>query len=148
MALVDVRIVNAYPTEKKPHTLPLNFGYGAFAMKRTLSSTEYLNGPYVGLSFPLENKTFQKFLGNASISTGVFLQNFESKSGNQISGPLVNLPIYAGLGYKMFNVMRFNAGAVMINMEEVNSSSNTNYIQPYVGLSLEFNLWLGLNLKR
>ncbi|GAB2615760.1 hypothetical protein [Belliella aquatica] len=148
IALVDERIVNAYPTEKKPHTLPLNFGYGAFAVKRTLSSTEYFNGPYVGLSFPLGNKTFQKFLGNASISTGVFLQNFESKSGNQISGPLVNLPIYAGLGYKIFNVMRFNAGAVMINMEEVNSGSNTNYIQPYVGLSLEFNLWVGLNNRR
>jgi hypothetical protein len=148
MSLVDIRTVNSYPTEKKPGTLPLNFGYGAFAVKRSLSSTEYLNGPYLGLSLPLGNKTFQKFLGNASFSTGVFLQNFNASSGERISGPIVNLPIYAGLGYKMFRVMRFNAGAVLINMEDINSGVKTDYIQPYVGMSLEFNLWVGLNNRR
>ncbi|MFN3800302.1 hypothetical protein [Belliella pelovolcani] len=148
MSLVDIRTVNSYPTEKKPGTLPLNFGYGAFAIKRSLSSTEYLNGPYLGLSLPLGNKTFQKFLGNASFSTGVFLQNFNASSGERISGPIVNLPIYAGLGYKMFRVMRFNAGAVLINMEDISSGVKTDYIQPYVGMSLEFNLWVGLNNRR
>ncbi|MFD2037239.1 hypothetical protein ACFSKL_20745 [Belliella marina] len=148
MSLVDIRQVSAYPTEKKPGTLPLNFGYGAFAVKRTLGSTEYFNGPYLGLSLPLGNKTFQKFLGNASFSTGVFIQNHEAGDGTKISGPWVNLPIYAGLGYKMFNVMRFNAGAVMINMEDMNTGNKTDYIQPYVGLSLEFNLWVGLNNRR
>ncbi|MCH7413662.1 hypothetical protein MM213_09210 [Belliella sp. R4-6] len=148
MSLVDIREVNAYPTEKKPNTLPLNFGYGAFAVKRSFGSTEYFNGPNIGLSLPLGNRTFRKFLGNASFSTGVFIQNFESENGTKISGPLVNLPIYAGLGYKLFNVMRFNAGAVMINMDDTNSGSKTNYIQPYAGLSLEFNLWVGLNNRR
>ncbi len=148
MSLVDIRSVNAYPTEKKAGTLPLNFGYGAFAVKRTLGSTEYFNGPYLGLSLPLGNKTFQKFLGNASFSTGVFLQNFNASSGERISGPLVNLPIYAGLGYKMFRVMRFNAGAVLINMEDNTMGTKIDYIQPYVGMSLEFNLWVGLNNRR
>ncbi|SNS69156.1 hypothetical protein SAMN06295967_11665 [Belliella buryatensis] len=148
MSLVDIRTINSYPTEKLPGTLSLNFGYGAFAVKRNLSSTEYFNGPYLGLSLPLGNKTFQKFLGNASFSTGVFLQNFNASSGERISGPIVNLPIYAGLGYKMFRVMRFNAGAVLINMEDVNSGVKTDFIQPYVGMSLEFNLWVGLNNRR
>ncbi len=148
MALVDIRTVSSYPTEKKPSTLPLNFGYGAFAVKRSLPSTEYFNGPYLGLSFPLANKTFQKVLGNASISTGVFLQNFSSGQGDQISGPLVNLPIYAGLGYKLFRVLRLNAGVVVINFEEADGSMNTNYVQPFAGISLEFNLWLGINGRR
>ncbi|MCH7400596.1 hypothetical protein ACFOUP_11545 [Belliella kenyensis] len=148
MSLVDVRYISSYPTERKPGVLPLNFGYGAFAVKRHLSSTEYFNGPYVGLSLPLGNKTFKRFLGNASFSTGVFLQNFNASSGERISGPIVNLPIYAGLGYKLFNVMRFNAGAVLINMDDSNMNTRTDYIQPYVGMSLELNLWLGFNNRR
>ncbi|MDO9553429.1 hypothetical protein [Rhodonellum sp.] len=148
MALVDVRTITNYPTEKKPGTLPINFGYGAFAIKRSLADTEYFNGPYLGLSFPLGNKVFQKFLGNASFSTGVFLNNFNSSQGDRITGPLVNLPIHAGLGYKMFRVLRLNAGAVLLNFEEADTKLKTNYIQPYVGVSLEINLWMGLNDRR
>lgn len=148
MSLVDVRTITSYPTEKKPGTLPINFGYGAFAIKRSLADTEYFNGPYLGLSFPLGNRVFQKFLGNASFSTGVFLQNFTSSQGDRITGPLVNLPIHAGLGYKMFRVLRLNAGAVILNFEEADTKLKSNYIQPYVGVSLEINLWMGLNDRR
>lgn len=146
--LVDTRTVSNYPTEKKPNTLPLNFGYGSIPIKRSLSSTEYLHGPYAGLSLPLGNKTFTKFLGNASFSTGVFLQNFESSQGDIISGELVGLPVYAGLGYRMFQVFRLNVGAVMLNFEQANTSMSNTYIQPFAGISLEFNLWLGLKDRR
>lgn len=148
MMLVDTRTVSNYPTEKKPNTLPLNFGYGSIPIKRSLSSTEYLHGPYAGLSLPLGNKTFTKFLGNASFSTGVFLQNFESSQGDIISGELVGLPVYAGLGYRMFQVFRLNVGAVMLNFEQANTSMSNTYIQPFAGISLEFNLWLGLKDRR
>lgn len=148
MALADIRSVSNYPTERKPSTLPLNFGYGSIAIKRSLSSTEYLNGPYVGVSLPLGNKTFTRFLGNASISAGVFLTNFESRDGQTIRGELAGLPIYAGLGYKMFRVMRLNIGAVMLNIEEGNGNFSQNYIQPFAGISLEFNMWLGLGDRR
>lgn len=148
LALAEIRTVSNYPTERKPGTLPLNFGYGSIAVKRSLSSTEYLHGPYVGLSLPLGNKTFTRFLGNASISTGVFLQNFESRDGQTIRGELVGLPIYAGLGYKMFRVLRLNVGAVMLNIEESNGNFSPNHIQPFAGISLEFNMWLGLRDRR
>lgn len=148
LALADIRSVNNYPTERKPGTLPLNFGYGSIAIKRNLSNTEYLHGPYVGFSLPLGNKTFTRFLGNASISTGVFLTNFESREGQTIRGELAGLPIYAGLGYKMFRVMRLNIGAVMLNIEEGNGGFSQNYIQPFAGVSLEFNMWLGLGDRR
>lgn len=148
MALADIRSISNYPTERKPSTLPLNFGYGSIAIKRSLSNTEYLNGPYVGVSLPLGNKTFTRFLGNASISAGVFLTNFESRDGQTIRGELAGLPIYAGLGYKMFRVMRLNIGAVMLNIEEGNGNFSQNYIQPFAGISLEFNMWLGLGDRR
>jgi len=148
MALVDVRTVQGYPTEDKPSTLPLNFGYGAFAIQQSLPNTEYFNGPYVGLSLPLGNRVFQRVLGNASFSTGVFLQNFNSSQGDRITGPLIGLPIYAGLGYKVFRIFRLNAGAVIVNFEDAATMSTTNYIQPFAGISLELNLWLGLNNRR
>ncbi|EKB47946.1 hypothetical protein B879_03440 [Cecembia lonarensis LW9] len=149
LALVDIRSISNYPTEKKPNALPLNFGYATIPIKRTLPSTEYLHGPYVGLSLPLGNRAFTKFLGNASFSTGIFLTNFESSQGDRISGELIGLPIYAGLGYKMFQVFRLNVGAVMLNFEESNSMGNSStYIQPFAGISLEFNLWLGLKDRR
>lgn len=148
MALVDIRTVQGYPTEDKPSTLPLNFGYGAFAIQQSLPNTEYFNGPYVGLSLPLGNRVFQRVLGNASFSTGVFLQNFNSSQGDRITGPLIGLPIYAGLGYKVFRIFRLNAGAVIVNFEDAATMNTTNYIQPFAGVSLELNLWLGLNNRR
>lgn len=148
LSLVDIRTISNYPTERKPGTLPLNFGYGTIPIKRSLAATEYLHGPYAGLSLPLGNKTFTKFLGNASFSTGVFLQNFESSQGDKIEGQIIGLPIYAGLGYKMFRVFRFNVGAVSLNMENGPGLGSQHYIQPFAGISLEFNIWMGLNNRR
>ncbi|QDH81371.1 hypothetical protein FKX85_20985 [Echinicola soli] len=146
-ALVDIRSMEAYPTVNKPSSIPLNFGYGGFAMKRSFPDTEYFNGMYAGVSVPLGNKAFTKFLGNASFSAGVFLQNFETENGSKISGPFVNLPIYAGLGYKVFRVFRFNAGLVAVTTETPGLSNDNFNLQPYAGFSLEFNVWLGLNNK-
>ncbi len=148
LALADIRTINNYPTENKPGTLPLNIGYATIPIKRSLGSTEYLHAPYAGLSIPLGNKTFTKFLGNASFSTGVFLQNFEASTGERISGDLIGLPIYAGLGYRMFRVIRLNVGGVMLNMEGMNGSGTATYIQPFAGLSLEFNIWMGFSDRR
>ncbi|MFC0654931.1 hypothetical protein [Mongoliitalea lutea] len=148
LVLADERKVLNYITEKKQNSLPLNFGYATIPIKRQLFSTEYLHGPYVGFSVPLGNRNFTKFLGNASFSTGIFLTNFEASSGESIKGDLIGLPIYAGLGYKVFQVFRFNIGAVMLNMDEVGGTGRQTYIQPFAGLSLEFNLWLGLKNRR
>ncbi|RZS96198.1 hypothetical protein [Cecembia calidifontis] len=149
LALVDIRTISNYPTEKRANVLPLNIGYATIPLKRELPTTEYLHGPYVGLSLPLGNKAFTKFLGNASFSTGIFLTNFESSQGDRVTGDLIGLPIYAGLGYKMFQVFRLNVGAVMLNVEPANNISSSNtFIQPFAGISLEFNLWLGLKERR
>ncbi|WP_194774670.1 hypothetical protein [Pararhodonellum marinum] len=146
LSLVDVREMENYPTEKKQLTLPLNVGYGGIAFNTDFNNLDSDTGPYVGLSLPLGNRTFRRFLGNASISTGIFLINMENSAGDTVSGPVVGRPIYAGLGYTIFRIIRFNAGAALTSTSGVNSNADIA-IHPFVGFSLEFNLWLGFNNK-
>ncbi|WP_113925928.1 hypothetical protein [Cognataquiflexum aquatile] len=148
LTLVEIRRIDSFPTEKKPSTLPLNFGYATIPFKRYLPDTQYLHGFYTGVSFPLGNRTFTKFLGNTSFSAGVFIQNFETKQGDKITGQFIGVPMYAGLGYKFFRIMRFNVGAVLVNHEEINTGISHDYVQFFTGISLEFNLWMGLNKLR
>lgn len=148
LALADTRSIRSFPSEKKPVTIPLNFGYGTIPIQRTLPDREYLHGPYVGISIPLANKTFNRVLGNTSFSTGLFLQNFEAFDGTQIHGSFVKIPFYAGFGYKVFRIFRINVGAVALDMEDGQGNFNYSYIQPFAGVSMEFRLWLGFNEKR
>lgn len=147
LMLVDIREMSSYPTEKKPFHLPLNIGYSGTYFSGDFNNLEYDTAPFAGLSFPLGNRKFTKFLGNASLSTGVFLNNLENGQDQEISGPLIGRPIYAGLGYTMFRVLRFNAGAVLTSSESNNDTENLSFY-PFVGFSLEFNLWLGYNSKK
>ncbi|WP_375583280.1 hypothetical protein [Cyclobacterium xiamenense] len=89
------------------------------------------------------NKNFTKVLGNASVSTGVFFSNMRDSNEQEISGPLIGRPIYVGLGYSLFRVLRFNAGAVLTSTD-VNSSVEDITLYPFVGFSAESSLWLGL----
>lgn len=148
LTLVELRSLSNYPTEKKPGTLPLNFGYASIPIKRSLPGREYLHGPYAGVSIPLGNSKFTKLLGNTSFSTGVFLQNFQASTGERIEGNLMKLPIYAGIGYKMLRVFRLNIGATTLQIEEIGGGTSPVFLQPFVGISLEFKLWLGFNDKR
>jgi hypothetical protein len=147
LMLVDVRHVESYPTEKKPFYLPLNVGYAGTYFSGDFNNLNYGTAPFVGLSVPLGNRKFTKILGNASFSTGVMLTNMENNQGQEISGPLIGRPIYAGLGYTIFRVLRFNAGAALTS-SELNGNAEDVTIYPFLGFSLEFNLWLGFGAKR
>jgi hypothetical protein len=136
-------------TEKITSYLPINLGYGGVYFGGNTNNFEYGGSPYLGVSFPLGNRAFTKFLGNASLSTGVLLRNVENN--NRIySGPLVERPIYLALGYQVFRVMRFNAGAVLTStqVDGVNAQAQSLQFYPFVGISLELNLWVGFNRKR
>lgn len=147
LMLVDVRELESYPSEKKPFHLPLNVGYSGTYFGGGFNDLEYDTAPFVGLSLPLGNPVFEKILGNASFSTGVMLTNMRDGKEREISGPLIGRPMYAGLGYTVFRVLRFNAGAVLTSSELPDQSENLTFY-PFVGFSLEFNLWLGFNSKR
>ncbi|EON78331.1 hypothetical protein ADIS_1194 [Lunatimonas lonarensis] len=144
LMLVDIREIQSYPTEKRPFYLPVNVGYAGTYFGGDFNSLDYGTSPFVGVAFPLGRRTFTKFLGNASISTGVFTNTMRNSDGVSISGPLIGRPTYVGLGYSMFRILRFNAG-IALTSSEVNGSLENVTIYPFVGFSMEFNIWLGLN---
>lgn len=145
---VDEKVFENYPTEKTPNTLPINVGYGGISLSKNLPDQEFVHGTYVGFSFPLGNRTFTKFMNNLSISTGAFISGkMENSLNERISGPIIERPIYIGLGYNFFRVIRLNAGGTFITTEKL-SGNNVNSFHPFIGLSAEFKLWLGFGNKK
>lgn len=143
LMLVDVREVQNYPTDKKPYYLPLNVGYAGVYFKGSFNDLDYGTSPFAGVSIPLGNRNFTKILGNASFSTGVFINNMTNSDNIEISGPLIGRPSYVGLGYTIFRILRFNAGAA-ITSSQANGNVENITVYPFIGFSAEFNLWLGL----
>lgn len=145
---VDEKVFTNYPTEKTANVIPINIGYGAISLSKGLPDQEFAYSPYVGLSFPLGNRTFARFMNNLSISTGVFISgDMENALSEKISGPLADRPVYVGLGYNFFRFIRLNAGGTFITTEQM-GGSKVNSFQPFLGLSAEFNLWLGFGKKK
>lgn len=146
LVLREQRTVNAR-TEKISSYLPINIGYGGVYFGGSTDNFEYDGAPYLGVSFPLGNRAFTKFLGNASLSTGIMLRNLENNE-QVFSGPLVDRPIYLALGYQVFKVMRFNAGAALTSTEANGSGGQSLQVYPFVGISMELNLWVGFSRNR
>lgn len=145
---VDEKTFENYPSEKLAHSLPINVGYGAISLSKGLPDQEFVMSPYAGFSFPLGNRTFARFMNNMSISTGFFLSgDIKNQLEEKISGPVLERPIYVGLGYNLFRIIRLNAGGTFITTEQL-SGSNVNSFQPFVGVSAEFNIWMGIGSKR
>lgn len=145
---VDEKIFANYASEKTPNSIPLNIGYGAISLSDGLPNQEFAYSPYVGFSIPLGNRTFARFMNNLSLSTGVFVAgNMENALNEQISGPLADRPVYVGLGYNFFRIIRLNAGGTFMTTEQL-GGMNVNSFQPFVGLSAEFNIWVGIGKKK
>lgn len=149
VVLSDNKQINEYPTARVRNTLSINAGYGGVYFNGGINDLSYDSAPYVGLSFPLGRAYRSRFLSNTSVSVGAFLQNFEDESGQEVTGPIFNRPYYVGLGYKIFQFIRFNAGATFLE-----SANNTQFldlknikVKPFIGVSAEINLWMGLGNK-
>ena len=146
--LYDNIVIPDYPVEKKNNVLALNVGYAGVYNKGTISDVDYFSGAYAGVSFPLGNRVFNgNFWNNASLSAGVFLKDFKANDSTKFSGPVVNRPIYVALGYRVFNYLKIHGGTTVV--EETNQMNNNKSItfKPFVGLSIEMNLWLGFDKK-
>jgi hypothetical protein len=146
LVLRETQIVDDYPTEPKENSLSINVGYGGVYLSGDLNDLTYGSAPYVGLAFPLGNSVLgSNFLSNSSVTIGFFLDNFEDEKGNEITGFLVNRPIYLGLDHKLFKFLRINAGGVFLEEAVSGGSSNRDVlIRPYVGLSARIDLSIGL----
>lgn len=146
----DSRKVVDYPTEHTKNELAVNIGYGAVYFSGDLQKLDYGRAPYAGLSFPLGNSALSgRFMSNSSISVGAFFNNFKDLNENTITGPIVGRPFYVGYGYRMFRFLRLNAGAAFLQSDANNNginnlNTNSIAIRPYIGISAEIKLWMGL----
>jgi hypothetical protein len=60
---------------------------------------------------------------------------------------LINRPIYLGYGYRVFRMVRLNAGGTLVQKDMLNADGGTSSnldVRPFLGVSIEINLWLGL----
>jgi len=145
--LVKVKSVG---TDKEPFTLPLNVGMYAWDKAVSINNTSVSNinfTPGVGLTIPFSNKskfTSQKRLFDSfGWSAGVLLQPVVDANGTDFVTPGVNLPVYTGLGFRMFKVVRLNAGVLVLGEKGTSGFDNLSVI-PTAGLALELNFWMGV----
>ena len=148
LVMVDEMIFTSYKTENKANVIPLNLGYGTISLSDGLPRQEFIASPYIGFSFPLGNRAFNKFFNNLSVSTGIFIRgNMKNSLGERVIGPAINRPIYIGLGYNFFRIIRLNAGGTFIATEKLSGVNQRQFV-PFLGLSAEFNIWLGIGKKK
>lgn len=142
----DLLIIMNYPTEKKESALAIKFGYGGIYNSGSFSDLSYYSAPYAGISLPLGNRVFAgNFWGNTSLSAGVFLTKFEENNLRTVSGPLIDLPIYTSLNYRVFRFIQLQAGATLMEVKNHVTENKSLKVRPFVGLSIEFNVCLGGN---
>ncbi len=150
LVLSDLREIIEYNVERTKNHLAINVGYGAVFLEGDLNNLVYDSGPYVGMSFPLGNSTFSPLvLSNASLSIGFFANNFEDSMGRTVTGPVFGRPLFAALGYNTLQFLRFNAGASFVEYETPTGGNESDKIrvQPFVGISAEIKLWLGISRR-
>jgi hypothetical protein len=136
-------IIKDYPSQKLPNVLGINLGYGATFFDKT--NIGY--APYAGLSIPLGNLAFAPFMSGISFSTGFFLSDVKDENSILFTGPVINKPLYIGLGYRLYDFVRLTAGAVILENNTLSSTNNID-IKPYVGICIDLNLWIGLGKQR
>ncbi len=142
--------IKSVETDKEPFTLPVNVGMYAWNKAANINNTSVSNinfTPGVGLTIPFSNKskfTSQKRLFDSfGWSAGVLLQPVVDANGTDFVTPGVNLPFYTGLGFRLFKVVRFNAGVLVLGEKGILGFDNLSVI-PTAGLALELNFWMGV----
>lgn len=153
----DIRQIPQYETQRTRRPLAINIGYGGVLLDRGSESLSYGTSPYVGISLPLANPALaSRFWSNASVSLGVFLENFENADNQTVTGPIFGRPYYLGIGYNFFRFVRLNLGVTAL--EEVGTSNigggsaaldvDAISLRPFIGISAELDVWAGLRKRR
>jgi hypothetical protein len=148
--LYDQLVIRNQVTERTQTVLPLFVGYGGVYLGGNFDDLEYDSQPYAGFSIPFGRGNGAWF-SRTSFVLGLFLTNFKDADNNTLTGPIVDRPVFAGLGFRIYDFIHFNAGVVATSLQKQNLSSiKTENIdlKPFIGISAQFNLWLGLNKKQ
>jgi len=148
--LYDKLVIRNQVTERTQTVLPLFVGYGGVYLNGNLDNLEYDSQPYAGFSIPF-GRGHGAWFSRTSFVLGVFINNFKDADNNTITGPVIDRPLFAGLGFRIYDFIHFNAGVVATSIEKQNLSNiKTEQIdlKPFIGINAQFNLWLGLNKKQ
>ncbi len=146
----DNLLIKNQVTERTQTVLPLFIGYAGVYLSGNVDDLEYDSQPYAGFSIPFGRGNGAWF-SRTSFVLGVFIKNFKDGDGNIITGPVIDRPVFAGLGFRVYDFIHLNAGVIATSVEKQNLSNiKTENIdlKPFIGISAQFNLWLGLNKKQ
>ena len=137
-------------TDKQLFTLPINLGMYAWNKTVDINNTNVQNinfTPGAGITIPFSNKSRlaskNRIFDSFGFSAGVLFQPVVDYNGTKFVTPGINLPIYTGLGFRLFKVVRFNAGVLVVG-EKGSQDYNSLLIIPTAGLAFELNLWMGI----
>jgi hypothetical protein len=147
--MADTKIIDNYPVEKTRSPLVIHGGYGAVFLDDEVTNENMAGAPIIGLTIPLGNKAFSsRFWSNSAILAGVYFNNFDGKSGIEITGPVIKRPFYVGYGYKVYRFIRLSAGVTVLENSTANSTisdiSENIYFRPFIGISADLNLLIDL----
>lgn len=142
--------VRSVQTDKESFSLPVNFGMYAWNKSTNIDNVNVGNTnftPGVGFTVPFSGRSTlagkRKLFDSFGYSMGILLDPVRDAEGTEFITPGVNLPVYAALGFRLFKVVRLNAGALIIG-ERGLQGFNDLTVLPTVGLALELNLWMGI----
>lgn len=142
--------VKSVSTDKEAFTLPVNVGMYAWSKSIDVTNTTVKNmnfTPGVGITLPFSNKssilTKSKLLDSFGYSIGILLSSVKDVNGVEYNTPGINMPVYTGLGLRMFKVVRLNAGILVLAEKGIQDFSSISII-PTAGLALELNVWAGI----
>lgn len=145
--MVDIQSVG---TDKDIFTLPVNAGMYAWSKSIDINNTTVSNinfTPGLGITLPFSNRSSlfsrARLFDSFGYSMGVLLNPVTDANGNEYITPGISLPVYAGLGFRVFKVVRFNVGALVLAEQGMQDFSGLS-ILPTAGLSLELNVWMGI----
>lgn len=144
--LGDSKYIDDYPVKEGRTILNLHAGFGGVSLEKDLNDENFGSGAMVGITLPLGKSAFRgKFWSNTAFVTGIYLKDFDSaEDGVSASGPIIDKPIYAGLGYRLFQFVRLSAGVTILENRGDLQNTTLNkdiYFRPFVGLTGDIKLW-------
>lgn len=137
-------------TDREPFTLPVNIGMYAWDKSVSIDNISENNINFTlgaGVTIPFSNKSRlasrNNMIDSFGVSLGVLFEPVVDSGGTEYVTPGVNLPVYTGLGFRIFKVFRFNAGVIILG-EKGDQNFDKLSVIPTAGLALELNLWMGI----
>ena len=151
--LANSRFVDGYLTERAQNMLTVHVGYGGVFLNEKVENLNTGSSGMAGLTLPLGKRAFApRLMSNSAVILGFYFRDFDNDNGVKVSGPIFGKPIYAGLGYKVYEFIRLSAGVTFLeNKADSNNNGtpididNTLYLRPFIGITADINFWASLS---